>query len=247
MITPFAGRIVWHATSEQEKENIRAVYPRSSVAVIPNGIDLSEFDDHEDISRERYFSRFARGSCSPTHIVISMGRLHKKKGFDILIDSFDSIKTEFPGVVFLIAGPDGGEGEALRSQIKRLNLHDRVFLIGEIQGKDKVDFLANADLFALPSHDENFGNVYAESLAAGTPIVASTNTPWAEIERFNCGKWISNNITTTAVAMRDMLNADLETMGRNGKRFVTDNYSWSSVVSRFDRVFKELKDRNKVE
>ena len=57
--------------------------------------------------------------------------------------------------------------------IKENNLNNNVFFVGEVLGQDKIDFLANADIFVSPSHDENFGNVYIESLAAGTPIVAS--------------------------------------------------------------------------
>ncbi len=60
----------------------------------------------------------------------------------------------------------------------------------------------------LASHHENFGMVYAEALAAGTPVVASTNTPWQDVEKYNCGKWVENTPEKFAKAINEILNSD---------------------------------------
>ena len=111
--------------------------------------------------------------------------------------------------------------------------------MGSISGQDKVDFLANADLFVLPSHTENFGIVYAESLAAGTPIVASKNTPWAEVENADCGKWVSNSVDEVATAISEMLQKDRDKMRKNSRE-MAKKYDWINIAIQFKEVFEGM-------
>ena len=212
-IKPFANYVVWHATSQQEKDEILSHFPNAKVEIIPNGIYVDEFKKYTELTRKDYIKKYAKIEIkSINKIIISMGRLQKKKGFDILIDSFNIVLKEYPNSYLLIAGPDEGEKVNLEKQILNLNLQDNIYLIGTIENQDKIDFLANADLFVLPSHNENFGNVYLESLATGTPIVASKNTPWQEVEKYDCGKWVENNIKEISQAMIEVLKYDREKM-----------------------------------
>ena len=98
-------------------------------------------------------------------------------------------------------------------------------MIGTIENQEKIDFLANADLFVLPSHNENFGNVYVESLATGTPVVASLQTPWRHVEDYKCGKWVANNIESTCSAMLELLGNDRSIMRKNSLEF-SRNYEF---------------------
>jgi glycosyltransferase involved in cell wall biosynthesis len=162
-----------------------------------------------------------------------MGRIHIKKGFDILIDAFARVRSRFPRAVLLIAGPDGGELSNLQMRVDDLALKDCVFFIGELSGKDKIDFLANGDLFVLPSHNENFGNVYAESLAVGTPVIASRQTPWEEVETYGCGRWINNTVEEVAIAMQSMLESDLDLAGKQAVEYIRNTFDWSSIGEKF--------------
>ena len=92
-------------------------------------------------------------------IIISMGRIHKMKAFDVLIKAFDCILKEFPNSYLFIAGNDDGEKENLIKIIDELNLQENVFFTGQLDNERKAMFLGNADVFALASHTENFGNV----------------------------------------------------------------------------------------
>jgi len=237
LIKPFVKNILWHATSDQEKLEIKAIFPEADVIVITNGISFNTFDKSTRLSKKDFVQKFAKKQMSHVEkIIVSMGRLQKKKGFDILIASFAKAMEIFPHAKLLIAGNDEGEKQNLVHQIERLGLKESVFLIGHIAGQDKIDFLANADLFVLPSHNENFGNVYLESLAAGTPIIASKNTPWSEVEDGGCGKWVDNNVNDVTRAMIDMLNKESKNFRVNAKQFAK-KYDWENIAKQFQLTY----------
>ena len=170
-----------------------------------------------------------------------MGRIHAKKGLDILIKAFREIISHHPDARLLIAGQDEGEQPLLEKLIRELSLEQRVHFTGSLGGQEKVDFLAHADLFVLPSHNENFGNVYAEALAAGTPIVASTHTPWQEVEAQQCGRWVPNTVAATKMAMLELLNRDLQPMSHHAKEYV-QRYAWAEVGKQFGVLIREIKN-----
>ncbi|KAA0236642.1 MAG: glycosyltransferase, partial [Chlorobiota bacterium] len=107
---------------------------------------------------------------------------------------------------------------------------EKVFLIGRIDGLDKIKFLRNADVFALASHHENFGMVIAEALAAGTPVIASRNTPWQDVEKQNCGKWIENTPEKFAEAITEIIKSDQTQMRNNGTNYIREYFDWDKIA-----------------
>lgn len=242
LIKPLVRDIIWHGTAKQEEDEILSIFINAKVEIIPNGIEYDKFQVSNILSKNQYMKKFTNQDLEPNKIIISMGRIQKKKGFDILIDSFKITLESFPNSILLVAGGDEGEEQNLKQQITRLNLEDNIFLIGAISGQDKIDFLANADLFCLPSHNENFGNVYVESLATGTPIVASRMTPWSEVEVHNCGKWVENSIEETSKAINEILLKDREEMKINSKKLAY-KYDWKNVAVSFKKLFKKILEK----
>ena len=183
LIAPFtknARRVSWHATAESERVEILSVFPRGKVHVVPNAIDCTVFDDAPRPTRAEYLAKFfpsCRTACDEARVLVGLGRLHLKKSFDVAIRAIHAVGNAHPEAVLLIAGGDDGEREPLERLIHELGLEDRVALVGEVQGADKLAFLKGADLFLFPSHSENFGMVGLEAMAAGLPVVASRNTP----------------------------------------------------------------------
>ncbi len=238
-IKPFK-KITWDATSEQEKEMILKVFPSAKVVIIPGAIDISEFENKGEERNFTIYNKLAGKDLSGSKIIVSLGRLHKVKGFDILINSFESIKERFPGLFLLIAGEDFGERKNLEKLISSLNLKERVFLTRNIEGKEKVDFLVNADLFALASHHENFGVVYAEAMAAELPVIASKNTPWQDVEKYNCGRWVDNTPEAFADAIQQILNSDFKQMGERGRDYVASKFNSKLIAEEYIRLFNSL-------
>ncbi|HEY9123426.1 MAG TPA: glycosyltransferase, partial [Bacteroidales bacterium] len=235
-LRPFIKKSVWHATSQSEKNDILRQFPQALVSIIPNGIYLSTTKYSENNSS--FFNKYYNNKLNVRPTIVSMGRLHEVKGFDILIKSFDIVKEKYNQATLLIAGHDDGELTKLQLLCKELNICDSVFFTGNLEGKDKIDFLACADLFVLPSHTENFGLVYAEALAAGTPIVASTNTPWEEVEDAGCGRWVPNTVEDTTNAMLDLLSRDREQLRQNALKYV-QKYDWKNIAKQFKKLYEE--------
>lgn len=240
LIKPFINFLHWHLTSEQEQQDVLAVYPSAKTFVIPNGVSEDLFSLNGKPKDKSFFNKYTGFDCSNKKVIISMGRLQKVKGFDILIEALSKLQRD--DVVLLIAGEDFGERKNLEKIIDKFKLNDKVFLVGKIEGLDKIEFLRNADVFALASHHENFGLVYAEALAVGTPVVASTNTPWQNIEINNCGKWVENKPDIFSTAVNTILNSDSLQMGNNGVNYIRKYFSWDEIASRFRYQFNKILD-----
>ena len=136
--------------------------------VEPNGVDLAEFDNlpQRGAFRHRY------SGIGDRPIVLFLGRLHYKKGLDLLVPAFASGTSG--EVMLVIAGPDG---DGYQAKIERLvdlyKLNDRVLFTGMLYGKERIEVLADADLFVLPSYQENFGIAVVEALCSGCPVLVS--------------------------------------------------------------------------
>jgi glycosyltransferase involved in cell wall biosynthesis len=117
------------------------------------------------------------------HFLLYLGRIHEKKGIDILISSFARIRAAAPDLSLAIAGPDAFN---LRPGLERLAAREgvagRVHWVGELRGDLKWGALRSADAFVLSSHMENFGIAVVEALACGTPVLISDRICiWREI------------------------------------------------------------------
>ncbi|WP_337873317.1 glycosyltransferase, partial [Ignavibacterium sp.] len=232
-IKPFIGSLNWHLTSQDEERSVQAVYPSAKTFVIANGIDSSILEIKEQRKNKLFYTKYSENVNENSKIIIAMGRLQKVKGFDILIEAVKKVQEQVQDVFLFIAGEDFGEKQNLLNFITSNHLSEKVFLISHIAGEEKINFLKNADVFALPSHHENFGIVYAEALAAGTPVIASKNAPWQDVEKFKCGKWVENTQEKFAEAIIEILNSDTEQMGKNGTQFIKNKYNWNNLAQEF--------------
>ncbi len=236
----------WHLTSEAEKQDVLAVYPSAQTFVIPNGVSPDLFSLNNKQKDRSFYNKYTGFDCSNKKIIVSLGRLQKVKGYDILIEAVKKVikeakeKGKSDDIVLLIAGEDFGERQNLDWMIENSGLRENVFLIGRIDGFDKIEFLRNADVFALASYHENFGMVYAEALAAGTPVIASKNTPWQDVDKYNCGKWIENTPDKFAESITEILNSDTEQMGKNGIQLIKNKYNWDKLAVAFKNKVQEM-------
>lgn len=121
--------------------------------------------------------------------LLYLGRIHEKKGGDLLVDAFARVAADAPDLQLVMAGP--GEEDRVR-QLKRraveLGIAARITWTGMLQGDLKWGAFHAADVFCLPSHQENFGIAVVEALACGKPVLLSDKVNiWREIEQDGAG------------------------------------------------------------
>jgi glycosyltransferase involved in cell wall biosynthesis len=122
-------------------------------------------------------------------LALFMGRIHLKKGCDLLIQAFAKILAKDPDWHLVMAGPDQVGWQAkLSSLAEELKVADRITWTGMIRGDEKWGAFRASEIFVLPSHSENFGFVVAEALACGVPALISDKVNiWREIESDGAG------------------------------------------------------------
>jgi glycosyltransferase involved in cell wall biosynthesis len=122
-------------------------------------------------------------------IVLFLGRIHPKKGCDLLIRAFANAARRAPDAHLVFAGPDSvGWQQALVEEARALQIADRITWAGMLQGDPKWGAFHASDVFALPSHQENFGIAVAEALGCGVPVLISDKVNiWREVEADGAG------------------------------------------------------------
>lgn len=137
-------------------------------------------------------------------LAISLGRLHPKKGLDILIEAYAASIAKDPEWELVIAGPDqSGERAKLQALATRLKVADRITWTGMLNGSLKWGGLAAAEMLVLPSHQENFGIVVAEALACGLPVIISDKVNiWREIAEQHAGLVCEDTESSTRMALK---------------------------------------------
>jgi glycosyltransferase involved in cell wall biosynthesis len=116
-------------------------------------------------------------------IVLFLGRIHPKKGCDLLIEAFARLAQREPALHLVMAGPDQvGARRGLEALAAQLGVAERISWCGMLGGEMKWAAFRAAEVFALPSHQENFGIAVAEALAVGLPVLISQRVNiWREI------------------------------------------------------------------
>jgi glycosyltransferase involved in cell wall biosynthesis len=182
-------------TSEEERLQARKSFGlyRAREKVSPLGVEASPILPN---AKSEFLSRYSQ--LQNRRNLLFLGRLHPKKGCDILLDAFARLSSR-ESTSLILAGPDQiGWEKDLRRQVENLNLTDRVVFTGMLQGAMKQGALASADAFVLPSHQENFGISVVEALAAGVPVLISNRVNiWREIDADRAGCIESDNVEGT--------------------------------------------------
>jgi glycosyltransferase involved in cell wall biosynthesis len=153
-------------------------------------------------------------------VLLFLGRIHEKKGCDLLIEAFADTAAHVPTLHLVMAGPDqaGWHGQ-LQMLAEEHGIADRVTWTGLLQGDLKWGALLAAEAFVLPSHQENFGIAVAEALAVGTPVLISNKVNiWREIEADQAGFVAPDTLDGTVNLLQRWLALTADERAKMGRR-----------------------------
>ena len=164
-------------TSEEERREARKSFwlYRARETISPLGVEAPPRDT---AVKNAFLAKFPELQSTP--FLLFLGRLHPKKGCDLLIDAFSRVANM--DLALVLAGPDQiGWEKDLRT--RAVSLGRRIIFAGMLEGEMKSGAFAAADAFILPSHQENFGMSVAEALSFGVPVLISNRVNiWREID-----------------------------------------------------------------
>ena len=141
-------------------------------------------------------------------VILSVGRLHQQKAYDILLQSFAEFRKDFPGWTLSILG-DGGLKQALKQQADELHIAEAVIFHGQVS--DPFSYYGNADIFAMPSRHEGMPNALMEAMSQKLPVIVSdaSEGPLELIKQGDAGLVVPvENVSALTAAMVSLAKDD---------------------------------------
>ena len=225
------------ALSRVEAQQYKAMgVPEEKIAIIPNGIDLSEYANLPP--KGSFKKKF--GINGDEKIVLYLGRIHESKGLGLLADAFSIVCKDINNVRLVVVGPDG-YATTFSRRISDLGIREKVLFTGFVEKRDKLAALIDSDVFVTPRF-YGFPVTFLEACLAGCPIVTTSN----ELN------WIHNNVgyvvESSSIALAKAISNILRDEGtrerfRNNCKSAIKNFDISTIVSQLEDTYKSVARR----
>ncbi len=203
-----------HAITPIEKDNLFKLTNHKNIVEIPNLLHFSKLPANLNYNPDEEYLLF-------------LGRIHPKKGLDILIESMCKIQDK--KIKLKIVGSENDYSPELRKRCQELGLENRVEFVGGVFGDEKYRLYANAKAFVAPSYSEAVGMVNLEAAACKTPVITTYNTGINPGWNGNGGIMINPVLTELTDAINQVTSwstNERDERGVNLSAYVYQNYSW---------------------
>lgn len=231
----FAAADVVVVISPQEKELIeKAGFPVKRFELISPGIDIDRFTGS---TLNPFLKRGIKGK-----VLLSVARLASGKRLSDMIEALPHIIAQNPDTQLAFAGEDFGMQASLQAQAKEVGLENHIHFLGKISDEELASAYQHADLLLHTSEYEAFGITLAESLAAGTPVVARRTgaVPYVVPEGS------AGLLFTTPAEIIEHVNAMLsdtnlrQRLGREGQEYVRAHFTWDRSIKKLTKLYEEF-------
>ena len=231
---------VVHCTAEDERDQAARWFTPRRTAVLPYVVDLQPF---ETLPPAGLADDLVPPAFRGRPRVLFVSRLHEKKGTDRLIGAAGLLRDAGRPFTLLLAGTGEPAYERmLRRLVADLNLGDHVHFLGLVTGDAKLSLYASADLFVLPTREENFGLVLTEAMACGTAVVTTRGTAiWRDIEVAG-GVVADGSVKAIAAAVGRLLDdpADRVDRATRGRRWVFAHLAVDPLARRYEALYRSV-------
>lgn len=240
----FSRATTVHFTAEAEREQAQPWIPGDYLSVIQAcAMDLAPYENLPGPSPA--LTAFPAIDSSKQKILF-LSRVHPKKGIDLLLHAAQLLKTRGLTFELLIAGP-GEEAYVaeLRQLAEKLEVGDSTHFLGMVRGDVKLSLYEVADVFVLPTHQENFGLVLPEALACKTPVVTTRGTDiWRELEQAGASI-VDNRPDALADAIAELLRDESrrKSLGEQGRAYVQKWLGEDQVLAGYEAMYHQTIQR----
>jgi glycosyltransferase involved in cell wall biosynthesis len=232
-----------HAVTSEEVKHIQSFGIDNGIAMIPNGISPEEF---QDLPSRKDLEQLYPG-LQENRVILFLGRIHPKKGLDLLAKTFGKIARERDDVCLLIAGPNKEGYQAhIEKMLQTEGVLDKVVFTGMINGYEKMAVLNGADIFILPSYSEGFSIAVLEAMICGLPVIITRQCNFPEVAEANAGIIIEPDVDQLANSLTKLLNEPQlrKEMGENGKHLVMEKYTWDKIAEKMMELYQTILMKN---
>ena len=229
-----------HALNELEREQFIGLgVDENRISILPNGVDLDQYQSLPNCKGFR--SRFNISEEVP--MILFLARVNKIKGVDFLVESFNLVRDEYPKATLVIVGPDDGYLHEVKNQVKILGIEEHVRFTGYLDGDEKLQAYQAADVYVLPSAYEMFAITLLESLACGTPIIATDRCGLADFVAYNDLGSIVNygDIKGLKNAISMIINnpTDYKSQAKYGRQYVLQHFGWDKIADNWLKLYQD--------
>jgi poly(glycerol-phosphate) alpha-glucosyltransferase len=249
----FRKRVYWHAVgkrilrdsavvvalNEHERQRLRQMNVTSRIEVIPNGAELNTNESIPDRNwLDAQYPALAR-----RRYVLFLGRIHQKKGLDLLLSAVRRLAAQTERLAVVIAGPVAADYQSQWQELLRVSdLGDTVVLPGPVSGTTKAAWLEHADVFVLPSYSEGMPVAVLEALGAGCPVVITNACGVPEVAQVDAGIVINPTVDELSAALAALLGDERRrrTMGERARALARAAFDWDVIARRTLALCQEV-------
>ncbi len=233
------------ATADQEADElVEGGIPRGKIVLRRNGVVVPR-----ELPPQGKF-RTGHGIPASALLILFLGRLSEKKSPELLLEAFARLPDKIAGreVWLAFAGPDESGMKARLDELAEMRgLKGRVVMSGPIFGEEKWGAYRDANVFVLPSQNENFGNTAAEAAACGTPVVITENCGVAPLLAGLAGIVVPHETAAVSRAVEQILSdAVLRARLSEGGKRAASRLGWEEPVTAMERIYEKLAARREV-
>ncbi len=228
-----------HLFCDEELEYFEKFGINTSIFILPNGVDLAHFNDlpPKNVLEQKY------PELKNKKIALFLGRIHPKKGFDVLIPSLANARHKVPNLHLIIAGPDEQNyKKEVSLLISKYSVEKSVTFTGFADGDLKKMLLGGADFFILPSYQEGDSVAIKEAMAAGLPVIITPYCHFSEVKWSKAGLVVDTQIEEISNAIiqfcRDA-NMRVE-MGKNARALIEQKYTWDRISGKLIEIYEDI-------
>lgn len=225
------GACAIHVTSKSERKQLTSLFSKNNCVVIPLSITLPK-------------SSAVKQKTNHNLNLLFLSRIHPKKGLPVLLEALSILRRRGIPAALTIAG-DGSSTylDKIKRLIRELELGEAVHFTGFVQGREKSRLFEEADLFVLPSYQENFGIAVVEAMAAGLAVIVSDRIALAEeIANNNAGAVVPVDMPE-ALADKILAFSDSEyltQMGIRARNFAAGRFTAEKQGQQLEDLYTEI-------